>query len=81
MSRGGLYQVAPKKLQASFERSGWQVSPAPKQAPKEAEKVELNVTAAAKKLAAKHDIDLSTVKGTGSDGAILKSDVESLIND
>ena len=43
--------------------------------------IELKITAAAKKLAEENGIDLSTVKGTGKDGAILKSDISKLIKD
>lgn len=43
--------------------------------------IELKITAAAKKLAEENKIDLSTVKGTGKDGAILKSDISKLIKD
>ena len=46
----------------------------------EAEPVpEPTVTGAAKDLADENDIDLSTVEGTGKDGAVIKSDIENLI--
>jgi small subunit ribosomal protein S16 len=44
-------------------------------------KIEVKITNAAKKLAEEASIDLSTVKGTGKDGAILKSDISKLIKD
>jgi small subunit ribosomal protein S16 len=44
-------------------------------------KIEVKITAAAKKLAEEASIDLSTVKGTGKDGTILKSDISKLIKD
>ena len=43
--------------------------------------IEVKITNAAKKLAEEASIDLSTVKGTGKDGAILKSDISKLIKD
>ena len=42
---------------------------------------ELKITDAARKLAEENGIDLSAVKGTGKDGAILKSDISKLIKD
>lgn len=53
---------------------------APQEETVEAE-IEVKITAAAKKLAEENKIDLSTVKGTGKDGAILKSDISKLIKD
>ena len=47
----------------------------------EVETVEVKITDAAKKLAEDAGIDLSTVKGTGKDGGILKSDITKLIKD
>ncbi|MCK4488751.1 MAG: 30S ribosomal protein S16 [Anaerolineales bacterium] len=43
--------------------------------------IEVKITDAAKKLAEENGIDLSTVKGTGKGGAILKSDISKLIKD
>ena len=43
--------------------------------------IKLKITDAAKKLAEENGIDLSTVKGTGKNGAILKSDISKLIKD
>ena len=51
---------------------------APSEEALEAE-IELKITDAARKLAEENGIDLSTVKGTGKDGAILKSDISKLI--
>jgi small subunit ribosomal protein S16 len=42
---------------------------------------EVKITDAARELAEEKGIDLSTVKGTGKDGNILKSDIEKLIKD
>jgi len=42
---------------------------------------ELKITDAARKLAEENGVDLSAVKGTGKDGAILKSDISKLIKD
>jgi small subunit ribosomal protein S16 len=47
----------------------------------EEEEAEINITDAAKKLAEEAGIDISTVEGTGKDGAILKSDITKLIED
>jgi small subunit ribosomal protein S16 len=44
-------------------------------------KIKLKITDAARKLAEENGIDLSTVKGTGKDGTILKSDISKLIKD
>lgn len=41
---------------------------------------EVDATDSAVKLANKHGISLATVKGTGADGRILKSDVEALVD-
>lgn len=41
----------------------------------------VEVSDAAKDLAAKFDIDLDTVEGSGKDGRILKSDIEALIEE
>ncbi len=57
-----------------------EVEEAPVEETVEAE-IELKITAAARKLAEENGIDLSTVKGTGKDGAILKSDISKLIKD
>ena len=65
-------------------------APAPKQppAPKppenpetstESNKPELEVSDAARKLAEENSIDLTTIKGTGHNGAIIKADVEAAI--
>jgi pyruvate/2-oxoglutarate dehydrogenase complex dihydrolipoamide acyltransferase (E2) component len=40
---------------------------------------EWTATLAAETLADEHGLDLSTVEGTGKDGAIIKSDIENLI--
>ncbi len=42
--------------------------------------VEIDATDSAKSLASEHDIDLAAVTGTGSNGRILKSDVEKAIS-
>ena len=42
---------------------------------------EISITDAARELAEEAGIDISTVEGTGKDGNILKSDIESLIKD
>ena len=47
----------------------------------EVEPVKVKITDAAKKLAEDAGIDISTVKGTGKDGGILKSDITKLIKD
>jgi|GEM_PF-143642 len=45
------------------------------------EEIKLKITDAAKKLAEENGIDLSTVKGTGKGGTILKSDISKLVKD
>jgi small subunit ribosomal protein S16 len=50
-------------------------------APEAAEEKEIKITDAAQKLAEEAGIDISTVEGTGKDGAILKSDITKLIKD
>jgi small subunit ribosomal protein S16 len=55
------------------------VEPGPE--PEAAAAEEIKITDAAKELAEEKGIDLSTVKGTGKDGNILKSDIEKLIKD
>lgn len=45
----------------------------------EKEESTIDATDTAVELAEEHDIDLSEVKGSGTDGRILKSDVEALI--
>ncbi len=42
---------------------------------------EIAVTGAAEELAAEHGIDLTALEGTGKDGRILKSDVQSAIDE
>ncbi|MBK1884604.1 E3 binding domain-containing protein [Luteolibacter pohnpeiensis] len=44
-----------------------------------AQKPVVDVSDAARKLAEEHSIDLATIKGTGSDGTIIKADVEAAI--
>lgn len=56
--------------------NGWQLSPV---ASIEPLTVEIDATPAAIKLAAQNGIDLTTVTGSGTDGRILKSDIEALI--
>ena len=51
------------------------------QEPEAEEEKQVNITDAAKKLAEEAGIDISTVEGTGKDGAILKSDITKLIAD
>jgi len=51
------------------------------QEPEAEEEKKVNITDAAKKLAEEAGIDISTVEGTGKDGAILKSDITKLIED
>ncbi|MGB2955953.1 MAG: 30S ribosomal protein S16 [Anaerolineales bacterium] len=63
-----------------IEEKQVEIEEAPGEETGEAE-IELKITAAAKKLAEENGIDLSTVKGTGKDGAILKSDISKLIKD
>ena len=63
-----------------IEEKQVEIEEAPGEEAGEAE-IELKITAAAKKLAEENGIDLSTVKGTGKDGAILKSDISKLIKD
>ncbi|MBK1884868.1 E3 binding domain-containing protein [Luteolibacter pohnpeiensis] len=47
--------------------------------PVEPQKPTVDVSDAARKLAEEHSIDLTTIKGTGSDGTIIKADVEAAI--
>jgi 2-oxoglutarate dehydrogenase E2 component (dihydrolipoamide succinyltransferase) len=42
---------------------------------------EARASAAAEKLAAKHDIDLTTVKGTGKNDSVTKGDVQKLVDE
>ena len=42
---------------------------------------EVDATDSARELAEKHDIDLAEVDGTGSDGRIVKSDVQALVEE
>lgn len=65
-------EVKEEKVEAEEE--------APQEETVEAE-IKLKITDAAKKLAEENGIDPSTVKGTGKDGAILKSDISKLIKD
>ena len=44
------------------------------------EDVLAEVSKAAAKLAAEHGIDLATIQGTGADGAVLKADVQKVID-
>ncbi len=67
-------------VEEEVEEEQVEVKEAPQEETVEAE-IELKITAAAKKLAEENGIDLSTVKGTGKDGAILKSDISKLIKD
>ncbi|HDD62237.1 MAG TPA: hypothetical protein ENF22_06890 [Chloroflexi bacterium] len=41
----------------------------------------MKITDAARKIAEDAGIDISTIKGTGKNGAILKSDITKLIKD
>lgn len=43
--------------------------------------VEVDATDAAKELAIQHGLNIADVQGSGTDGRILKSDVEALVND
>jgi pyruvate/2-oxoglutarate dehydrogenase complex dihydrolipoamide acyltransferase (E2) component len=42
---------------------------------------EVNASDAAKRLAEEHEIDLSTIEGTGKDGRIIDTDVESVVEE
>jgi len=70
----------PQDEVEEVEEEQVEVEEAPVEEAVEAE-IELKITAAARKLAEENGIDLSTVKGTGKDGAILKSDISKLIKD
>jgi pyruvate/2-oxoglutarate dehydrogenase complex dihydrolipoamide acyltransferase (E2) component len=43
------------------------------------EELTVNATDAAVELAQEHDIDLAEIEGSGTDGRVLKSDVEAVI--
>ena len=66
--------------EVEVEEEQVEVEEAPVEEAVEAE-TELKITDAARKLAEENGVDLSTVKGTGKDGAILKSDISKLIKD
>ncbi len=71
---------AEEVVEEEVEEEQVEAEEAPVEEAVEAE-IELKITAAARKLAEENGIDLSTVKGTGKDGAILKSDISKLIKD
>ena len=58
-----------------------EVTPQEEEKVEPAKAVDVKITPAAKKLAEEAGIDLATVKGTGKDGTILKSDISKLIKD
>ncbi len=67
-----------EEVEVEVEEEQVEVEEAPVEEAVEAD-IELKITEAARKLAEENGIDLSTVKGTGKDGAILKSDISKLI--
>ncbi len=71
---------AEEVVEEEVEEEQVEAEEAPVEEAVEAE-IELKITDAARKLAEENGIDLSTVKGTGKDGAILKSDISKLIKD
>ncbi|NOQ40249.1 MAG: 30S ribosomal protein S16 [Anaerolineales bacterium] len=75
-----IADVEPQADVEEVEEEQVEVEEVPVEEAVEAE-TELKITAAARKLAEENGIDLSTVKGTGKDGAILKSDISKLIKD
>lgn len=58
-----------------------EVAPQEEEKEEPAKAVEVKITPAAKKLAEEAGIDLVTVKGTGKNGTILKSDISKMIKD
>jgi len=72
--------VAEEEPQVEVEEAEEEEAPVEEKAPVE-EAVKVKITDAAKKLAEDAGIDISTVKGTGKDGGILKSDIAKLIKD
>ena len=58
-----------------------EVAPQEEEKEEPAKAVEVKITPAAKKLAEEAGIDLATVKGTGKNGTILKSDISKMIKD
>ncbi len=66
------------EVEEEIEEEQVEAEEAPGEETVEAE-IDVKITAAAKKLAEENGIDLSTIKGTGKDGAILKSDISKLI--
>jgi len=73
-------EVAEEEPQVEVEEAEEEEAPVEEKAPVE-EAVKVKITDAAKKLAEDAGIDISTVKGTGKDGGILKSDIAKLIKD
>ncbi|MEE8357284.1 MAG: 30S ribosomal protein S16 [Anaerolineales bacterium] len=79
-------EVSEEESQAEVEEAVEEEAPVEEVAEEEPqaeveEAVEVKITNAARKLAEDAGIDLSTVKGTGKDGGILKSDITKLIKD
>ncbi|MCD4803091.1 MAG: 30S ribosomal protein S16 [Anaerolineales bacterium] len=71
---------AEVEAEVEVEEEQVEVEEAPVEEAVEVE-TELKITDAARKLAEENGVDLSAVKGTGKDGAILKSDISKLIKD
>ncbi len=78
-------EIAEEEPQAEVEEAVEEEAPveeiAEDEPQAEVEPVKVKITDAAKKLAEDAGIDISTVKGTGKDGGILKSDITKLIKD
>lgn len=71
----GARAAGPKKAKKAKKAAAVEAKPEP-----EAEAaVEIDATPAAEELAAEHGIALAELEGTGKDGRILKSDVESAV--
>ncbi len=72
----------PKAERAKAEKAkAGQAEPTEKVEPTTVDAAAIEITDAARELAEEHGIDLSTIEGSGKEGRILKSDIESAIKE